>query len=208
MSDDKFALVACARDGTIASPCERAREIDQACAATAAMYDRLGFDPPWIGYIAISSGTAVGGGAFVGAPADNRVEIAYFTLADHRRTGVATQIAGDWWRSRGITRPASRSMRRRCRRRMHRRAFSPGSVSGGSVPISMTRSAKPGPGCFGDPAAGAPPGAPAKRGVAGGTRSANPSSPRRQVSEVVSRVCPGSHPKARSGTARRRPGHR
>jgi RimJ/RimL family protein N-acetyltransferase len=93
MSDDKFALVACAREGTIASPCERAREIDQACAATAAMYDRLGFDPPWIGYIAISSGTAVGGGSFVGAPADNRVEIAYFTLVDHRRTGVATQIA-------------------------------------------------------------------------------------------------------------------
>lgn len=93
MSDDKFALVACARDGTIASPCERTSEIDQACAATAAMYDRLGFDPPWIGYIAVMAGTAVGGGAFVGAPADNRVEIAYFTLADHQRMGVATRIA-------------------------------------------------------------------------------------------------------------------
>lgn len=93
MSDDKFTLVACERDGTIASLCARPSEIDQACAATAAMYDRLGFDPPWIGYIAVMSGTAVGGGAFVGAPADNRVEIAYFTLADRQRTGVATRTA-------------------------------------------------------------------------------------------------------------------
>lgn len=93
MSDDMFELVACERDGTIASSCKRTSEIDQACAATAAMYDRLGFDPPWIGYIAIASGTAVGGGAFVGSPANNRVEIAYFTLSDRRHTGVATRTA-------------------------------------------------------------------------------------------------------------------
>ncbi|WP_137864559.1 MULTISPECIES: GNAT family protein [unclassified Sphingomonas] len=93
MSDDKFELVACARDGSIASSCERTREIDQACTATAALYDQLGFDPPWIGYIAVLSGTAVGGGAFVGPPAGNRVEIAYFTRSDHQRRGVATRTA-------------------------------------------------------------------------------------------------------------------
>ncbi|MCC6306273.1 MAG: GNAT family N-acetyltransferase [Rhodobacteraceae bacterium] len=37
-------------------------------AATAAFYDRAGFAPPWIGYLALEGGAVVGGGAFVGAP--------------------------------------------------------------------------------------------------------------------------------------------
>lgn len=93
MSDDTFELIACARDGTFASSCKRTSEIDQACAATASLYDRLGFDPPWIGYVAVMSGTAMGGGAFVGPPVNNRVEIAYFTHSDHQGQGVATRTA-------------------------------------------------------------------------------------------------------------------
>jgi [ribosomal protein S5]-alanine N-acetyltransferase len=93
MADDCFELVACERDGSLAAPCERTPDIDEICAATAGMYDRLGFDPPWIGYIAAVEGVAVGGGAFVGAPADNRVEIAYFTRAGHEGRGIATRTA-------------------------------------------------------------------------------------------------------------------
>lgn len=93
MTNNEFDLVDCRRDGTLASSCARTPEIVAACAATAAMYDRIGFDPPWIGYIAIRHGIAVGGGAFVGGPADNRVEIAYFTEPQHQGRGFATLTA-------------------------------------------------------------------------------------------------------------------
>ena len=93
MTEHHLELVACRRDGSLASACERPRDIDDACAATAGMYDRLGFEPPWIGYIAVVDGTAVGGGAFVGPPADGRVEIAYFTQPDRQGKGLATRIA-------------------------------------------------------------------------------------------------------------------
>jgi [ribosomal protein S5]-alanine N-acetyltransferase len=87
-------LAACARDGSIPIPCERGGDIDDACRATAQLYEQIGFEPPWIGYVAIASGVAVGGGAFVGPPSENRVEIAYFTSPQHEGRGVATQTAG------------------------------------------------------------------------------------------------------------------
>jgi [ribosomal protein S5]-alanine N-acetyltransferase len=88
-----LTLAACDRDGRIAAPCERSLAIDDACVATAQLYEQVGFVPPWVGYVAIVSGVGVGGGAFVGPPANNRVEIAYFTLPEHEGQGVATRTA-------------------------------------------------------------------------------------------------------------------
>lgn len=54
-------------------------------------YSKIGFHPPWTGYLARVDGVPVGMGAFKGAPADNRVEIAYFTFPEHEGKGFATE---------------------------------------------------------------------------------------------------------------------
>lgn len=68
-------------------------ELTAACAQSAELYGRIGYEPPWVSYVAVDSGRAVGGGAFVGAPRDGLVEIAYFTLAGFQGRGYATQTA-------------------------------------------------------------------------------------------------------------------
>ncbi|MCB2137446.1 MAG: GNAT family N-acetyltransferase [Rhodobacteraceae bacterium] len=60
---------------------------------TKAFYGQSGYSPPWISYLAIQDGEAVGGGAFVGAPRNGAVEIAYFTLPDRQGQGIATLTA-------------------------------------------------------------------------------------------------------------------
>lgn len=63
------------------------------CQATADLYRRIGFVPPWIGYVAIVNNRGVGGGAFVGPPKDGYVEIAYFTLEEEQGQGYASKTA-------------------------------------------------------------------------------------------------------------------
>lgn len=89
-----FRLVACDRAGRPCSPlATMPGPIIDACAATAELYERLGFHPPWIGYVALADRVAVGGGAFVGPPGNGRVEIAYFILDEHQGKGFATRTA-------------------------------------------------------------------------------------------------------------------
>lgn len=90
----KFSLVPCDQNG---SPTQAVKDMPAAltahCRATADLYRRVGFMPPWIGYIAVVDGKGVGGGAFVGPPQDGVVEIAYFTLDDEQGRGYASQTA-------------------------------------------------------------------------------------------------------------------
>lgn len=89
-----FSLVPCDESGSpVQALPDLAEEIVANCAATADLYRRIGFVPPWIGYIAVKDNRGVGGGAFVGAPKDGFVEIAYFTLASERGQGIASQTA-------------------------------------------------------------------------------------------------------------------
>jgi RimJ/RimL family protein N-acetyltransferase len=69
------------------------RGIEENCKATASFYKIVGFVPPWIGYVSLAEGQAVGGGAFKGAPRDNKVEIAYYTLPEFEGQGFATATA-------------------------------------------------------------------------------------------------------------------
>jgi [ribosomal protein S5]-alanine N-acetyltransferase len=64
-----------------------------ACAKSADLYSRIGYHAPWVSYVAVESGRGVGGGAFVGAPRDGLIEIAYFTLEEFQGRGYATQTA-------------------------------------------------------------------------------------------------------------------
>lgn len=54
-------------------------------------YSKIGFHLPWIGYLAMVDGVPVGMGGFKGAPADNKVEIAYFTFPEYEGKGLATK---------------------------------------------------------------------------------------------------------------------
>ena len=61
--------------------------------ATTQMYRAVGYEPPWIGYLAFENGICVGTCGFKSPPQNNRVEIAYFTFPEHESHGVATRMA-------------------------------------------------------------------------------------------------------------------
>jgi ribosomal-protein-alanine N-acetyltransferase len=65
----------------------------EALAATVQLYERVGFVPPWISYLAVSGSSAVGICGFVSAPQPDGVEIAYFTFPPHQGSGIATAMA-------------------------------------------------------------------------------------------------------------------
>jgi [ribosomal protein S5]-alanine N-acetyltransferase len=89
-----FSLVRCGPDGFPLNPISAVpEEIVASYAANADLYQRVGFVPPWVSYVAVDDGRAVGGGAFVGPPRDNRVEIAYFTLKELEGLRYATRTA-------------------------------------------------------------------------------------------------------------------
>jgi [ribosomal protein S5]-alanine N-acetyltransferase len=89
-----FALIRCGADGAPLTPID---EVPDAITATypanAELYRRVGFVPPWVSYVAVDNGRAIGGGAFVGPPRENRIEIAYFTLKECGGLGYATRTA-------------------------------------------------------------------------------------------------------------------
>ena len=89
-----FSLIRCGIDGLPVVPISLVSDaIRSTYAATADLYRRVGFVEPWVSYIAASSDQAVGGGAFIGSPRKNRVEIAYFTLPEFEGRSYATQTA-------------------------------------------------------------------------------------------------------------------
>ena len=77
----------------------------QNCEATVEFYKVVGFEPPWIGYVAVSEGRPVGGGAFKGRPQDNRAEIAYYTLPELENRGFAAATARELVRIARQARP-------------------------------------------------------------------------------------------------------
>jgi RimJ/RimL family protein N-acetyltransferase len=90
----RFRLTPCGRDGRPTEPlgplAQAVLDINQAAAE---FYSRTTYEPPWIGYLVTCGETVVGGGGFVAPPEDGRVEIAYFTLAEHEGRGHGTRTA-------------------------------------------------------------------------------------------------------------------
>jgi len=56
-------------------------------------YAKVGFVEPWVFYASVWNDRAVGGGAFMGAPTNGTVEIAFFTLGPYQRQGFAKETA-------------------------------------------------------------------------------------------------------------------
>jgi len=72
-----FRLLPCEVDGF---PVERDLELPdfgrQSCETSVTWYGKVGYIRPWIGYVAVLDGPAVGGGGFKEPPHDHRVAIA------------------------------------------------------------------------------------------------------------------------------------
>jgi [ribosomal protein S5]-alanine N-acetyltransferase len=87
-------LVEIGRDGAISATDGTLPEITQSVIeSTVQLYSRMGWTPPWIGYLGFEGNECVGTCAFTGPPKDGAVEIAYFTLPGREGTGVATRMA-------------------------------------------------------------------------------------------------------------------
>ncbi len=63
--------------------------------ATMQLYRTVGYELPWIGYLAFENDICVGACGFKSSPQNNRVEIAYFTFPGHESRGVATRMASE-----------------------------------------------------------------------------------------------------------------
>jgi Acetyltransferase (GNAT) domain len=93
--DTTFELVQCDAAGDPIRPFGlMSPALGELCSASAALYAKIGFEPPWVSYVAVSKGEPVGGGAFVGKPKDGFVEIAYFTMEQFQGRGFASRTAG------------------------------------------------------------------------------------------------------------------
>jgi RimJ/RimL family protein N-acetyltransferase len=94
LSRSPMNLVPIERDGSTAAPLHRAADlVRQVIEATVALYDRKGYHPPWIGYLAVEEEGIVGGCGFAGPPSNGEAEIAYFTLPENEGRGIATGMA-------------------------------------------------------------------------------------------------------------------
>lgn len=89
-------LIAITESGALARPAPSTPEVAaEAVQAMIELYRKVGYEPPWIGYLAIESGACVGICGFKSPPENNRVEIAYFTFPEHESRGVATRMASE-----------------------------------------------------------------------------------------------------------------
>ncbi|MCB0195351.1 MAG: GNAT family N-acetyltransferase [Anaerolineae bacterium] len=86
-------LYAINKDGSTSEMLELSAPAKDICSSLAALYQMKGYVFPWIGYFAEENGQTVGTCAFKEPPADNRVEIAYFTFPENEGKGIATRMA-------------------------------------------------------------------------------------------------------------------
>jgi ribosomal-protein-alanine N-acetyltransferase len=92
----ELELIAITQDGELAKPMTAASPLaTQVIKMTTQLYWAVGYEPPWIGYLAFENDANVGLCGFKSPPQDNRVEIAYFTFPEHESRGVATQMASE-----------------------------------------------------------------------------------------------------------------
>ncbi len=89
-------LIAITESGELAKPVPFTPEVAaEVVEAMTQLYRTVGYEPPWIGYLAVENGTCVGMCGFKSPPQNNRVEIAYGTLPEHEARGVATRMASE-----------------------------------------------------------------------------------------------------------------
>lgn len=89
-------LVAITENGELITPVPSLPPLAaQIVEATTQLYRAVGYELPWIGYLALEDGSCVGTCGFKSPPQNNRVEIAYFTFPGNESRGVATRMASE-----------------------------------------------------------------------------------------------------------------
>jgi len=89
-------LIAITESGELAKPAPSASQVvAEVGEAYIQLYRAVGYEPPWVGYLAIENGDCIGACGFKSPPQNNRVEIAYFTFPGHEARGVATRMASE-----------------------------------------------------------------------------------------------------------------
>jgi RimJ/RimL family protein N-acetyltransferase len=92
----QLELIAITENGELAKPMSSMPVmVAEVIGATTQLYGSVGYEPPWIGYLAFEDDICVGACGFKSPPENNRVEIAYFTFPGHESRGVATQMASE-----------------------------------------------------------------------------------------------------------------
>lgn len=72
---------------------DHAELLDDVVRQTRTLYGAIGYQPPWIGYLALDGNRLVGTCAFKAPPREGQVEIAYFTFPGNEGKGYATAMA-------------------------------------------------------------------------------------------------------------------
>ena len=97
MSEDggvRLGLLPIGREGLREGiPLELPPPAEEVVAATVELYEKAGYQEPWVGYLALVDKTVVGSCGFKSPPVDDTVEIAYFTFPGHEGRGFATAMA-------------------------------------------------------------------------------------------------------------------
>jgi len=89
-------FIAITENGEMAKPVSSPHQVvADVAGAMSQMYRAVGYEPPWIGYLAIEDDICVGTCGFKSPPQNNRVEIAYFTFPEYESRGVATRMAAE-----------------------------------------------------------------------------------------------------------------
>jgi [ribosomal protein S5]-alanine N-acetyltransferase len=92
----ELELVAITQDGKLAKPMAFESPLAaETVEATTQLYRAVGYEPPWVGYLAFENGNCVGSCGFKSGPQNNRVEIAYFTFPGYEARGIATGMASE-----------------------------------------------------------------------------------------------------------------
>lgn len=81
------------RDGQLSEAMTVDEHFRRVVEMTVQHFEKVGYVPPWVGYIGVQNAVPVGTCAFKSPPIDGRVEIAYGTLPGCEGNGVATAMA-------------------------------------------------------------------------------------------------------------------
>ena len=91
---NELKLIAIEKTGVVRCDSVIPAEIREHFPMTALWYQKAGYEPPWIGYVAFDGEECVGSCGFKTAPKSGEVEIAYGTAKVHQGKGYGTAMAG------------------------------------------------------------------------------------------------------------------
>ena len=85
-------LIPIAKGGKISKNIPSSDYTNSICDSMEKLYEKKGFNPPWIGYFLVKENRVVGTCAFKSKPFQGKVEIAYFTFPEYEGKGYGSKM--------------------------------------------------------------------------------------------------------------------